>query len=126
MADDSLESLIERNRFAVGQRRKTWVSLGLVVRFTNNVVVGQFLHPTQQKLLGRVDNSWAVLRSAVTGGVDRQMVGRRPGQPGLDPPYGPILAYLLSTQPSICSADSRGSGRFGGVVKSRSDPCTRA
>jgi len=34
---------------------------------------------------GRVNKSWAVLRSAETGGVDRQMVGRRPGKPGLDP-----------------------------------------
>jgi len=61
-----------------------------------------------------VDKSWAVLRSAETEGVgwvelakraqahrDRQMVGRRPGKPGLDPPYGPTLAYLLSTRPSI-------------------------
>ncbi len=67
--------------------------------------------PVTEGELGRVDKTWAVLRSAGTGCVgwvelakraqdhrDRQMVGRRPGQPGLDPPYGPTLAYLLSTR----------------------------
>ena len=38
--------------------------------------------------------------TGLPSGSDRRMVGlRRPGKPGLDSPYDPTLAYLLSTGP---------------------------